>query len=415
MVRYKMLGLDVDLPITQYRTWVVEDEPDLTGQFYTGLKAGNNPLINISAYTIVDNSVVADFNFPLVNSYPYAIDWATTKKVLPEAVYEGQLAVIDGYIDGYSDGYDGYVYIFGGKYSNSILRARLSRPTEWIDTGSKIPNILSGSQIAIIGDRIYLFGGADTQSVDNIYSAPTNNPLDWTNHGSLLPHKLQNSQLVIADGYIYLLGGYSTTSPTNLILRASANDPLTWVDTGSTLPMPLYNSHAAIINNTIYLFGGQTTNTTPVNTILTAPVTNAVSWSVSGFSLPVEVFAGQFFTVGDKGYMIAPGLILGDQNYQTRIFQCSLSSPGQWFDTGRTVPGDVTYSHLAVIYDRIFLFGGNGSSIIFANNSLLKYNYGLPSVVAYGSVTRTQYNSVPTQLDLFKVLGFPPWKTDYGS
>jgi hypothetical protein len=408
-----MLAQDPDVNFTQYRTWVVDGEPDLTAQYYTGLKAGDNPLINISAYAILDNNVVANFNYPQVNSFFSIVDWVSTKKVLPESIYDGQIVVVDGYVDGY-DGYEGYAYLLGGKYSDKIYRARLSRPTEWEDTGATLPNYLSGAQLAIIGDKIYLFGGSDTQSLDNIYSAEVTNPLIWTDHGSLLPRRINNAQLAIVDGYIYLFGGYEITHPTAAILRASAADPLTWVDTGNTLPIPLYNSHLAIIDNNIYLYGGQNFDGYAINSIFVASTSNPLSWSTSLYNLPYEICGGQFFTVGEKGFMISPGSSPGGK-YRTSILQCNLNAPLQWGDTGRVVPGNVSFSHLAIIYDRIFLFGGNGSSVIFADNNLLKYNFTDTSIVAYGNVTRTQYNNTLNKLDLFRVLGFAPWKTDYGA
>jgi len=63
----------------------------------------------------------------------------------------------------------------------------------------------------------------------------------------------------------------------------------------------------------------------------------------------------------------------------------------------------------------LFLYGGSGSSVIFANGYEIKYKFGSAAVVEYGDITRVQYNSTPSKLDLFRVLGFPPWKTDYGA
>lgn len=415
MVRYKMIGRDVDLNITQYRTWVVDNAPDFEAQYYTGLKSGSNPFVDIQAYAILDNSVIADFNFPLNISFPDIVTWSAMKKTLPTSVYNGQLAIIDGYVDGY-DGYEGSVYIFGGKYSDSILRANLSRPTEWYVMNTTLPNVVSDSQLAIIDGYIYLFGGADTQSTDHIYSASVTNPLNWIDHGPLLPKRVQNSQLAIIDGYVYLFGGYEITHATASILRAPTSNPLAWQDTGNTLPIPLYNSHLAIIDTNVYLFGGQDFDGYAINSIFTAPLTNPTTWSTSFYTLPLEACSGQFFTVGDKGYLISATAAANyNEKYQTKILQCNLNTPLQWGDSGKTVPGNVTSSHLAVIYDRAFLFGGNGNSAIFANNYMLKYSFINPSVIAYGNVTRTQYNNTPNKLDLFKVLGFAPWKTDYGS
>jgi N-acetylneuraminic acid mutarotase len=412
-----MLGRDVDANPTQYRTWVVDNEPDFTGASYTGLKSGDRPFADIVAYYL-DGYAIVDFNFPMV-AMPRVTNWDTTRKVLPESIYDGQLAIIDGYTDGYTDGYDGYdgyntgyVYIFGGKQSAKIWRAPLNNPTNWEDTQAFIPDYLSSSQIAIIGDKIYLFGGESEIISDKMYSASIYSPLEWVDHGPILPVPLKKSQLSIIDGYVYLFGGYSTTGATNSIFRAPINNLFFWEDTGKTLPIPIYSSHLGIINDRVYLFGGQSSSGTPVTTIMTAPIDNPTEWQKLN-NLPNAVSNGHFFTIGDKGYLISAGAPTSSV-FQTKIFKCDLASPTQWVETKKYIPGNVTESHLAVIYDRIFLFGGNGISVIFASNYLLKYNISDPTIVKYGDVTRTQYNA-SNKLDLFKVIGFQPWRTDYGS
>lgn len=398
MVRFKMIGRDIDSFPAQYRTWIVDDQPDLTGQLYTGHKSGANPLMDIEAYIIYDSSVVADFNLP------DPLSWNTTKRVLPQAIAYSHLAVIGD-----------YVYLFGGQVTNKIFRATLDNPATWFDTGAVLPTDLYAGQLAIVDDRVYIFGGNDGEATDAIYSAPISDPLDWTNHGSLLPRKLHSSQLAIVDGYIYLYGGSEVNSATDVIFKASTDDPLTWVDTGDRLPVPLYNSQIAIINGNILLFGGQTSPVTPVDTIYLAPTSNPTFWHVYSF-LPYAACGGQFFTVGNRGYLATPAVTPSLPRVRfTRILRCNLSSPGQWIDTLKTIPGEISQSQVGIIYDRLFLFGGSGSSAIFANNYELKYKFGSVTAVTYGVITRTQYNTTPNKLDLFRVIGFPPWKTDYGS
>lgn len=57
MVSYKMLGRDLNASPIQYRTWVVPDQPDYTGQFYTGDKSGPEPLVDITAYAIFNRKI----------------------------------------------------------------------------------------------------------------------------------------------------------------------------------------------------------------------------------------------------------------------------------------------------------------------------------------------------------------------
>lgn len=398
MLRFKMLGRDVDCNPTQYRTWIVAETPDFTGQFYTGLKSGPNPLADVTAYAIFDDSVVADF------SLPNAVDWAATQRVLPTSMTDSSLAVIDG-----------YAYLFGGRGSAKIYQAHTNRPAEWIDTGAVLPAPLASSQLAIINNIIYLFGGNSKGPTDHIYSAHVSNPLAWTDNGSLLPDKLTNAQLIIANQALYLLGGHNTLYPKNTIYTASPTNPLVWTNTGHTIPLELYKSQAAIMDGYVFLMGGFLGSNNPTNYVLSAPLSNIFNWSATG-TLPYPSAGGQFFEVGDKGYLITSGSVgTTPHSKGTRIYQCSLSNPNVWIDTNHYVPGEVTGSQVGIINDRLYLFGGNANSVIFVNDSVLKYKFGTTTVVSYGNTTRTIFKSTPNKLDLFMALGFPPWKTDYGS
>lgn len=397
MVRFKMIGRDIDAFPAQYRTWIVEDQPDLTGALYTGDKSGPNPLFNIRSYAIYDNSVVADFNLP------EPLSWDTTKCVLPKSLPGSHLAIIDG-----------YVYLFGGQNTDKIFRATLDNPTIWEDTGSTLPTPLYGGQLSIVDGYVYIFGGNNGSATDTVYSATTDDPLTWTNNGSRLPRKLFYSQVAIVDGYLYLYGGIDGYAATDVIFTASTGDPLTWTDTSDRLPIPLANSQVAIMNNNVVLLGGITTGNQAVPSIFQAPTVFPTLFVPLG-NLPYPVYGGQFFTVGNKGYLATQtaGATIPRASF-TKILRCNLSSPDLWVDTQRTIPGQLTQSQFAIIYDRLYLFGGSGNTAIFANNYQVKYRLNSVQSVTYGVITRTQYNTTPNQLDLFEVIGFPPWKTSFG-
>ena len=140
MVRYKMLGRDVNAPYKEYRTWLVDDEPDFNAELYTGYKSGSSPLEEIVAYQI--SVAQLDFNFP------NPLSWFDTLQKLPEMMSSSQSAVIDG-----------YVYLFGGEGTDKILRATVENPYYWEDTGATLPTVLSHSQLAVIDGYAYLFGG----------------------------------------------------------------------------------------------------------------------------------------------------------------------------------------------------------------------------------------------------------------
>lgn len=393
-----MLGRDVDSSPIQYRTWVVNDTPDLTGALYTGDKSGSSPLVDISAYAIFDPNEVVNFNLP------NATDWSTTRRVLPQLICDSQVAIIDGYI-----------YLFGGQNTASIFRATVDNPADWVDTGATLPTALAGSQLAIVDGYIYLFGGTTDATLasgtDTIFSAPLSDPLTWSNDGYVLPGKLHHSQLAIVDGYLYLFGGNQSNNAIDVIYQADTSSPQVWSDTGKTLPDKLYGSQLAIMDGYVFLLGGLLSTDKSTKNIYTASITDPTIW-LKVSSLPLPACYGQFVTVGNQGFLIAA---TDSTTSFTKILQCNLDAPLNWIDTRTVVPGLVTQSQLAIVYDRLFLFGGNGSTIIFANNSVLKYKLDSAATVSYGMVTRTEYNSTPNPLDLFMVLGFPYWKTDYGS
>jgi len=389
-----MVARDVNSSPTQYRTWIVNDTPDLTGAQYTGLKSGTTPFVDVSSYDIPDPYVM-DFSLPQPTS------WHITYRTLPADISNSQLAIIDG-----------YVYLFGGQINHEIYRAPLNNPADWVDTGYTLPSVLSGASYCDVGDGyIYLIGGMALEAQDTIYRASKSNPLVWTNMGHFLPQPLHKSQLAIADGYIYLFGGQGINTATNAIYRAPVSNPLSWIDTGATLPDKLYGSTLAIIGGHFVLLGGLFKEDQYVKNIYSAPISSPLIWTLQGF-LPTTSAYGQYVTIGDKGYYYGPGDIT-DSNFFTRIYRCdNTSNPFEWVDTGKVLPGQMMQSKIAVIDDRLYLFGGNGNSIILACDQKLKFLPKSNQAVSYGAVSRTAFHAA-SYTDLQKTIGFPPWKTNY--
>lgn len=411
MVRYKMVARDINSNPTQYRTWVVPNQPDLDADLYTGYKSGSNDFVDFSAYAIEDDSVICDFNLPIPTDWdiidnrlnvPYPI-----RRVLPAAMNSTQLAILDGYI-----------YMFGGKTTASIWRAPVNNPADWVDTGATLPSIVYAASLAIVNGVIYLFGGNNGNetdpmghgALDNIYSAPVSNPLVWTDHGSLLPRRLQYSALGMANGSLWLFGGREINEASDVIFTAPTSNPLAWTDTGARLPVKTYGAMFAQINGNWMLFGGLTQPDTPLSGIYSAPVTNPTAWAISGV-LPYPGAHGQFVATGNDGYIIGP--FVGPTTTYTPILQCSFNNPNSWIDTQQTVPGNISRSKVAIVADRIWLYGGSGLSAIFACNQSFKYNLSSLRVQNYGNKTRTVMQSTDNLNNPFQALGMPWWKTDY--
>lgn len=407
-----MIGRDFNAFPVQHRTWVVNNTPDFDGYYYSGLKSGPEPFIDVSAYSVVDGYAIVDFNLP------NPINWATTYKVMPKLIYNSQLAILDGYaymFGGTTDGYgnDGY------GTTNKIFMMNLNNPTDWWDSGAILPDSLCLSQLAIIGDKLYLFGGFNKgKPVDKIYYALTAEPLTWIDTNATIPKKLHSSTLGITNNFIYLYGGFGVDIASDVICSAPISNPLSWTLTSSVLPNKLYNSQIGHFDGYFYLFGGMTSPNTITNNIYRTSPNNRLSVYVVG-TLPAGSCNSQFFTIANKGYLIGP---TSPSSNETNIFVCnSLLFPAIWTNINETPgqntvisPGQVTRSQIAIIDDQLFLFGGDGSTVIWTDKPILKYSFTNPSVLKYGLVTRTQYDAISNPLDRLALLGFPWWKTNYG-
>lgn len=405
MILYRMLALDFNANPQQYRSWLVSGIPDLDAQVYYGYKSGNNALVDISAYATDDVSVITAFDLPLPANWnpspPELISDFPILKVLPAAVEDSQLAIIDGYI-----------YMFGTNISASIYMANVNNPADWIDTGATLPTTLYGSSLAIVGDHIYLFGGNNGSGpVNTIFSAPLSNPLSWTNTGSHLPQKLQYSSLGMYNGSLYLFGGLGVNAAKRIIFTASTSNPLLWTNTGSHISTPVYGSVIAQINDNWFLYGGQLASGELTNNIWSAPVNSPTSWSLVG-NLPYKTAFGKFITAGNDGYLIGPMAGSFATGF-TSILQCHLNNPYDFFDTGQFVRGVISHSQIAMVYDRIWLYGGSGLSAIFACNQQLKYNFTDLIVEAYQNATRIVFPATDNLNNPFEALCVPYWITDY--
>lgn len=413
MVRFKMVGRDINSNPTQYRTWIVNNTPDYTGQFYTGLKSGPNPLVDIFAVEIDDPTVVADFNLPIPTDW-YQIDNMLNvsfpiRKVLPFPVENSHLAILDGYI-----------YMFGGKVTNQIFQANLNNPGDWTVTDGYLPSDLYGASMAIIDGYIWLFGGNNGNEsdlgrgvLDTAYSAPISNPLNWTNHGSVLPRHLQYSNLAITGGQIYLFGGQEINDASNVIFTAPTSNPLAWTDTGARLPTPVYKSAFGQVNGMFMIFGGLFFPDSPTSLIWSANVSNPLSWAVSG-ALPYPAAAGKFLNIGGDGYIFTPTVNPSPSTTFCNILQANLQiNPNLWYDIQKTIPGNISASQVAIIYDRIWFFGGSGLTAMFACNQNIKYLLTAPKVYNYGFMTRTVFQATDNINNPLLALSVPWWITDY--
>lgn len=414
MIRYKMLGLDIDSNPIQYRTWVVNDTPDFTGSLYSGPKSGPHPLYNVTAYSIDDSMGKMDFHLPAAFSFSNKHNGGDRVRVkpntlLPNQVSDSQLAIIGN-----------SVFLFGGTNSDDILESTISNPSIWEKHSEFMPTKIGASQLVIVNGYIYLFGGnvglLSSSITNNIYRARVSDPHTWTIVGTL-PVALAHSQVAILNGHIFLFGGMTPNGLTDSIYQAPLSNPLSWSVASFSLPYAVAGASLAMLNDNVYLFGGITSLPLTATRDICYCSKNAIdTWEVATSALPVAVAFSQCITVGFFTYL------LGGSSGK-KILNAFSTTPLSWevyeYDT---LPIVATHSQCAIIGHRVYLFGGNGSSVIQASEQLVKfnkgdnedYNFNAPQPQVY-SQQISYVKSNPGSTDLFYRIGFAPWKTDFGS
>lgn len=411
MIRFRMVARDFNSNPTQYRCWVVPGQPDFDGYFYTGLKSGPDDFTDVSTYAILDDNAIVDFNLPDPTQWVATDDRLNVsfpiRKLLPHPLEDSHLVILDGYI-----------YMFGGKVTDKIFRADLNNPADWVDTGAVLPSILYGAEIAVIDGYIYLFGGNDGEelvfgegALDTIYTAPVSDPLTWTDQGSHLPRELMWSNFGMANGQLYLFGGLETNHASDVIFTAPQSDPLNWSESGAFLPHEVYGSMFGQVDGYWMIFGGQTLPDTPINLIMSAPVSSPLTWTITGL-LPHSCSQGQFVNIGDDGYIFGP--MVGVTTTYTSILRANLRvDPNSWIEMPFVIPGCISHSQMAIISDRVWLFGGSGLTAIFACNQIRKYSVLAPKAINYGQITRTNVATSDNLNNPYEALSIPWWYTDF--
>jgi N-acetylneuraminic acid mutarotase len=294
---------------------------------------------------------------PMCNTW-----WANTGAKLPSNLARSKVAVLGD-----------YVYLFGGADGTGgsvdiIYRAPASNPTSWVNTGAKLPTGLSNFPHAVIGDYIYIFGGyLNDTSTNKIYRAPVSNPTSWTYTGKTLPVDAnwspQAAAVAVLDNYVYIFGGFSKNTYLKSIYRAPIADPTNWTLLSATLPVGLSTSSVAVVGNYVYLFGGRVSNSQTTSAIYRAPVSNPTSWSDTGADLPIAFGNSNLAIIGNYIYLF--GANTGPGN---AIYRAPVSSPLSWTTTCATLPGNVVgFSNLAIVGDYVYLFGGLNGPEAYTN------------------------------------------------
>lgn len=201
-------------------------------------------IINNTVYYY--GSVHAEGSNGIMSTPLTPVNVINTGRTLLAPFYYGSLAVIGDYI-----------YLYGGAYTDRIMRASINAPTTFFNTGKTLPYSYSGGSLAIIGDYVYLFGGSSPRSV---MRATLKNPTEFINTGTTLPYDYTGGSLAIVGDNVYLCGSMTTGVSSTIIMGAPLNNLSTFTIRGYLAYGYSYGT-LVIVDDFIYLYGGSSNMT----------------------------------------------------------------------------------------------------------------------------------------------------------
>ena len=267
------------------------------------------------------------------------------------------------------------VYLLGGRNSAGTVVATVYTAAINADgtlgawtTGTSLPGALASSQAVVVKNRAYLLGGVDANGVTSvIYVAPINADGTlgaWTS-GNSFPGPLSHSQALITNDRLYMFGGINTNtgSSTSIVYisKINADGSLSAWESGQSLPQPLNSAQAVTTNNKVYILGGYNSNTSSnVNTVYYATIgaDGVLNNWVTGIALPASLSATQCIVTKNRIQ------IFGGQTSAGAAVISSYSAPvnadgtlGTWA-TAANLAAELTQSQSIITSSKLYLLGG---------------------------------------------------------
>lgn len=268
------------------------------------------------------------------------------------------------------DTYLNRIYIGNGKpwMQQQDFNEEVNIISSWNLSGN-LPVPIASAQHAVTKDRIYILGGEDnTYYLSSIYTASINTDGTlglWELAGNL-PEIISGSQVIVIKDNIYLIGGSVDTGVTNNVYSAViyADGTIGTWSVVKNLPIGLSNTQAIVINsatgsyNRLYILGGFT-GSFPVADVYSAqiyPDGSLGDW-VNELSLPATLYELRIIVTHNKIH------ILGGHNggtWNPSVYTADINDDGTlgtWAETG-TLPNNTMLSAVVVTKNTVYLVGG---------------------------------------------------------
>lgn len=242
----------------------------------------------------------------------------------------------------------------------------LANPLFFEDVGS-LPAALSAPNVFIASGTIYVIGGQLAGGYTNqILTASTSDPTNFSVIGSTFPVNIGRAFQFVVGDKAYMIGGTSNgTNALNTIYSASVSDLTTWSNTGGTIPDAKFRGFAsdqmaAISDGRAYIWGGRDGGVDQTD-ILTASISDMTQWVDSGANFPQQRTGQAVYRVGDFFYSVA-GTNLGSSNADDDIFIAHKSDLTNWTQLAQTLTTSIRGGQSMVLGNSIYIFGGINNS-----------------------------------------------------
>lgn len=159
--------------------------------------------------------------------------------------------------------YDGYIYIFGGQKSNTILNSIYrydvaNKTSELLNITLPQKTMSISSSGVLVGNVFYVFGGTNSSTNTNGYN--TIYAIDLLNQtvdtlDIVLPYGARDFSAIYFNNAVYLFGGKSNSLKKDAFVFKPDSRGITYFS--NILPTATCNINIAEYNNQIYLVGGE--------------------------------------------------------------------------------------------------------------------------------------------------------------
>jgi hypothetical protein len=290
----------------------------------------------------------------------------------------------------------------------------MSNPTSWSQV-SGVVDFFQGEHQAIIGNKIYHFGGYQNGTLlahSTIYSASVENPLSWSNTGASIPAGRTHSCLYVSKetGKIIIYGGGDSNAspvPQNTIYTASISNPLVWGTAPTTLPGINMGQTLMEAGDWIYLYGGYSTG----SVIWRAHKTNPTVVSNTSYTLTQSlIFSCQPIQIGNYAYIFSNWVTNG-------TYRIDINKPWapEFISGTMSIPVALMRKNpVFIAQNKIFHLGGTDHPAIHTSSYYITSSTTMTSSSLYQNATAViDINKQTTQYSSVEKFGASTiWQTD---